>query len=122
MDLKYMGQFFFMFPIAHSVRNKPILNHYMAITKLKGEKARNFYVGECAKSNWSIQRLEQQSNSFYYRRLLSSRNKDDAGAERAGLEPGEKVIHAHYVLKFPGMEQPDVLDEHCRYEERRVIL
>ena len=36
-------------------------------------KRRNFYLEECIKSNWSVRQLERQINSFYYERLISTK-------------------------------------------------
>ena len=40
-------------------------------------KARDFYIEECSKSNWSTRQLERQINTFSYQRLLMSRGNHD---------------------------------------------
>ena len=52
---------------------------------------------EAVKSQWSTRQLERQINSFFYERLLSSKNKEQVSAEIQTLEIGKKpedVIHA----------------------------
>ena len=39
--------------------------------KVENEKARQFYIEEAVKSNWSTRQLERQINTFSYERLLS---------------------------------------------------
>ncbi len=107
-NLRYMRQFYLTFPNCHALRDELSWTHYRMIMKVEDENARNFYVEECAKSNWSTRQLERQINSFYYQRLLSSQNKDDVSAEISKLEPGKKpedVIHDPYVLEFLGLKQ-----------------
>ncbi len=109
-NLRYMRQFYLTFPNCHALRDELSWTHYRMIMKVEDENARNFYVEECAKSNWSTRQLERQINSFYYQRLLSSQNKDGVSAEISKLEPGKKpedVIHDPYVLEFLGLKQSD---------------
>ncbi|MCD7738712.1 MAG: PDDEXK nuclease domain-containing protein [Lachnospiraceae bacterium] len=109
-NLRYMRQFYLTFPNCHALRDELSWTHYRMIMKVEDENARNFYVEECAKSNWSTRQLERQINSFYYQRLLSSRNKEAVSAEISRLEPGKKpedVIHDPYVLDFLGLKQSD---------------
>lgn len=109
-NLRYMRQFYLMFPIHHALRDELSWTHYRMIMKVEDEDARNFYVDECVKSNWSTRQLERQINSFYYQRLLSSQDKEAVSAEITGLEPGktpEDVIHDPYVLEFLGLKQSD---------------
>lgn len=50
----------------------------------------------------------RQINSFYYERLLASRNKDDVRSEIQTKEPGNKpedFIKDPYVLEFIGIKQ-----------------
>ena len=58
---------------------------------------------EAVKSQWSTRQLERQINSFYYERLLSSKNKEQVAEEIQSLEPAKKpedVIRDPYVLVF----------------------
>lgn len=102
-NLKYMRQFYLAFPNGHSLRDELNWTQYRLILKVHDEKARLFYIDECAKSNWSSRQLERQINSFYYERLLASKNKDTVREEISTLEPAkrpEDIIHDPYVLEF----------------------
>ncbi len=56
------------------------------LLKILNTAAWEFYLDECAKSNWSTRQLERQINSFYYQRLLSSQNKDMPTEEELNRE------------------------------------
>ena len=45
---------------------------------------------EAVKSQWSTRQLERQINSFFYERLLSSKNKEEVAAEIQTLESAKK--------------------------------
>jgi predicted nuclease of restriction endonuclease-like (RecB) superfamily len=71
-NLTYMRQFYTTFPIRHALRDKLGWTHYRLILKVMDETARNFYIDECVKSNWSTRQLERQINTHFYERLLLS--------------------------------------------------
>ena len=58
--------------------------------RVENENAREFYMQEAVKSQWSTRQLERQINSFFYERLLSSKNKEQVAAEIQTLEPAKK--------------------------------
>jgi len=80
-NLTYMRQFYLAFPIRHALRDKLGWTHYRLIMKVFDEDARNFYIDECIKSNWSTRQLERQINTHFYERLLSSQDKEAVSAE-----------------------------------------
>lgn len=107
-NLRNMRQFYLTFPNCYALRSNLSWTHYRMLMRVENEKARNFYLEECEKANWSTRQLERQINSFFYERLLSSRDKEAVGGEIHSLEPAKKpedVIHDPYVLEFLGMKQ-----------------
>ena len=107
-NLKYMRQFYLAFPTGHTLCDQLSWSHYRLLIRVKDETARNFYMQECAKANWSVRQLDRQINSFYYERLLSSRHPEKIRDEITTLEPGKEpkdVIHDPYVLEFLGLRQ-----------------
>ena len=107
-NLKYMRQFYLAFPNRHALSDQLSWTHYRMIMKVEDEKAREFYVNECAKANWSTRQLERQINTFSYQRLLASRGNYDVVAETAGKEQPkspEDIIRDPYVLEFLGLPQ-----------------
>jgi predicted nuclease of restriction endonuclease-like (RecB) superfamily len=105
-NLKYMRQFYIQFPIRHAVRDELSWTHYRLIMRVEDEKARNFYLEECQKAHWSTRQLERQINSFFYERLLKSRDKKAVSAEVFEKEPNitpRDIIKDPYVLEFLGL-------------------
>lgn len=47
---------------------------------------------EAVKSQWSTRQLERQINSFFYERLLSSKNKEQVAAEIQTLEMAKSPV------------------------------
>lgn len=113
-NLSYMRQFYMAFPNYHSLRDDLSWTHYRMLLKVEDENARQFYLDECSKSNWSTRQLERQINSFYYQRLLSSQDKESVRNEVQTLEKGidaKDIIRDPYVLEFLGLEQTPNLYE-----------
>ena len=114
-NLKYMRQFYNMFPIRHALRDQLAWTHYRLIMKVENETARNFYIDECIKSNWSTRQLERQINTHFYERLLSSQNKEDVANEiqKTALAPEPKdFIKNPYVLELLNIKpSPDLYEK-----------
>lgn len=114
-NVRYMRQFYLTFQNHHSLRGELSWTHYRMLIKVSDEKARSFYLEECVKSNWSTRQLERQINSFFYERLLSSRNKEEVSKEIFEKEPSKTpydIIRDPYVLEFVGIKpSPDLYEK-----------
>lgn len=109
-NLKYMRQFYLTFPNSHALRDELSWTHYRLLMRVENDNAREFYINEAVKSQWSTRQLERQINSFFYERLLSSKNKGQVAAEIQTLEHGrepEDIIRDPYVLEFLGLNPND---------------
>ncbi|MBD0351482.1 MAG: DUF1016 domain-containing protein, partial [Flavisolibacter sp.] len=79
--------------------------HYKLLLRVEDEAARNYYMEEAIAQNWSTRALERQINSFYYERIISSKNKKAVAAEAEenteslAARP-EDFIKDPYVLEF----------------------
>ena len=107
-NLKYMRQFYQTFPNGHALRGELSWTHYRLLMRVENEKARQFYLDECIKSAWSTRQLERQINSFFYERLLTSKDKSGVADEINRLLPAkapQDIIRDPYVLEFLGLEQ-----------------
>lgn len=105
-NLKYMRQFYLTFPNGHALRDELSWTHYRLLMRVENKNAREFYMQEAVKSQWSTRQLERQINSFFYERLLSSKNKELVAEEIQTLEQmkkSEDVIRDPYVLEFLGL-------------------
>ena len=109
-NLKNMRQFYLTFPNGYALRSELNWTHYRLLMRVENENAREFYMQEAVKSQWSTRQLERQINSFFYERLLSSKNKELIAQEIQTLEPTKKpedVIRDPYVLEFLGLTPND---------------
>lgn len=79
-NVKNMRQFYLTFPNGYALRSELSWTHYRLLMRVENKEARNFYLDESIKSNWSTRQLERQINSFFYERLLSSQNKEKVSA------------------------------------------
>ena len=102
-NFRNMRQFFLMFPKRYALRSELSWTHYRLLMRVPDEKARSFYLEECAKSAWSSRQLERQIHTMYYQRLLASQDKISVAAEIQATEPKpeyEKAIKDPYVMEF----------------------
>lgn len=106
-NLRYMRQFFLMFKNCHALRDDLSWTHYRLLIRVENEKARNFYIEECIRGNWSTRQLERQINTFSYERLLASHGNYDVIKDITNKEPNKNpkdFIKDPYVLEFIGLE------------------
>ena len=102
-NLRNMRSFYLTFPNRNALRTDLTWTHYRALLRVKTEEARNWYIKEATKGQWSSRQLDRQISTLYYERLLASREKDGVIAEAttnmAKLAP-EQFIKDPYVLEF----------------------
>ena len=115
-NLKNMRQFYLTFPKSYALRSELSWTHYRLLMRVENENARNFYMEETIKSNWSTRQLERQITTLFYERILSSKNKEKVSQEIYKLEPKknlpEDIIKDPYVLEFLGLpENIDFLEK-----------
>ena len=103
-NLKNMRQFYLTFPNGYALRSELSWTHYRLLMRVENDKAREFYMQEAVKSQWSTRQLERQINSFFYERLLSSKNKEQVAAEIQTLEiaksPEDEQALITHLQKF----------------------
>jgi predicted nuclease of restriction endonuclease-like (RecB) superfamily len=116
-NLRYMRQFFLLFPMRNALRSELSWTHYRLLMRVENEKARAFYLDECVRENWSTRQLERQITTFFYERLLVSKDKNGVKMEvgRTEQKPEyEFMIKDPYVLEFlnlpaePGFYEKDL--------------
>lgn len=115
-NLKYMRQFYLNFPKSHALSDQLSWTHYRLLMRVENENARNFYLEESIKENWSTRQLERQITTLFYERILSSKNKNKVAQEIYKLEPQRKqpedIIKDPCVLEFLGLpENMDFLEK-----------
>ena len=106
-NLKNMRQFYLAFKNGYTVCSQLSWSHYRLIMRVQNEKARQFYILETEKSNWSVRQLQRQISTFAYERLLASHGNYNVVEETTKKEIERKpidVIRDPYVLEFLGLE------------------
>lgn len=109
-NLKNMRQFYQIFPNSYALRSELSWTHYRLLMRVENETARQFYLEEAVKSQWSTRQLERQINTFFYERLLSSKNKEAVSKEiltKESAKMPEDIIRDPYVLEFLGLTPND---------------
>lgn len=61
--------------LQHCLFTRITWSHIRHILRIENEKARIWYILECAKNSWSIRTLERNISSQYYERLLASQTQ-----------------------------------------------
>ena len=116
-NLKNFRQFYLTYPIRYAARSELTWTHYRLLMRVQNEQARQFYEEESIRAGWSTRALERQIHSFYYERLLASRN-DRAGVaaeaeeKTSALAPSPRdFIKDPYVLEFLELQAAPALYE-----------
>lgn len=112
-ELRKMRQFYLQIPIRDSLRPELGWTHYRQLLAVKDEKARVWYMNECANEGWSSRQLARQISVLYYERMLASQDKTDTRSDaRANLikaadeyppEP-KQFVRDPYILEFLGLK------------------
>jgi predicted nuclease of restriction endonuclease-like (RecB) superfamily len=113
-NLRRMRKFYLIYENRDTLCHELSWSHYRALLKIENTQVREFYVDECIKSGWSVRELSRQINSFYFERLLASKDKksviENMLSTKNDLSPQE-VIKYPYILEFLGINQFEKLYE-----------
>lgn len=105
-------QFYVEFPILSTVWRELSWSHFRALSRVKDDRARDWYANEAVSQGWSVRALDRQISTLFYERLLGSQDKAGVKAEAVALIGQEApsdprdFIRDPYVLEFLGA-QPD---------------
>lgn len=107
-NLKNIRKFYITFPKGDALRHQLSWTHYRLLIRIENKDVRQFYINEIIECNWSTRQLERQINSFYYERILSSKNKaivkKEAENKNISAKP-EDIIKDPYVLEFLNLKE-----------------
>jgi len=115
-SLRYMRQFYQMFPIRNALRSELTWTHYRLLMRVEEQSRREFYLNECAETGWTSRQLERQINSFYYERLLATQKEHRAEIESEIYKTEPKTTPEH-ILKDPYVLEFLDLKENVKYSE-----
>src|SRR5579859_8075524 len=122
--LRNYRQFFLLFPIRASLRRELTWTHYRQLIRVTNSNARNYYLQEAATQHWNVRTLERHIHSFYYERLLRSKDKEVLDLEMAPDSP-QQPIQPKDILKDPMVLEFLDLPPNFNYKEKdleRAIL
>lgn len=74
-NLWHMKDFYLKFPKLNALRSELTWTHYRLILRINRNEARDFYVIEAIKSNWSTRELDRQINSMLFERIADKIRK-----------------------------------------------
>lgn len=108
-NLRNMRRFYEQFPIRETVSPELSWSHYNLLARLENPAARQWYMHEAARQNWSIRALERQIGVLYYERLLASKESApviiEANAHTAPLaERAQDYLRDPYILDFLNLD------------------
>jgi hypothetical protein len=119
-NLKYMRQFYLTFSNSHALRGDLSWTHYRLLLEVEKEAARNFYMLEAIKNNWSTRELERQINTLLYERLTLSKDREKV------LEFYNYILKCFVLidLKVGKLTHQDIgqMDFYVRYFEKEEKL
>jgi len=109
-NLRNMRQFYLTYndsEICQTLSVKLPWSHNCLIMRLSDTKAREWYLREAAREQWSVRQLERNINSFYYQRQLESglveNEKDTQCVENSNSIDPRQFVKDPYVLEFVGL-------------------
>jgi predicted nuclease of restriction endonuclease-like (RecB) superfamily len=107
-NLWYMRDFYLTFPKVNALRSELTWTHYRLLLKVEKEEARNFYMLESVKNNWSTRVLERQINSLLYERLALSKDRQtvlELSTKGLVIQEPADIIKDPYVLEFLDLKE-----------------
>lgn len=113
-NLRYMRQFYQRFPKHHALRDELSWTHYRLLLSQENETARDFYMVETIKNQWSTRELDRQMDTMLFERVGLSKDREGVKElARKGQEilKPEDAIKDPYVLEFLGVTEPTKLSE-----------
>jgi len=115
-NLRNFRQFFLTYPDpekCYALRSKLTWTHHRLIMRVEDPQARDYYIKECESQNWSTRILERHIHTFYYQRLLSSRNKTEVQKKDTAVDvyTVTDFIKDPYVFEFLDMPYPVTASE-----------
>lgn len=118
-NLKSFRQFYLTFQDvekSYTLCSQLSWSHLRLIMRVDNEKARDYYITEAARENWSVRQLQRNINTLWYERLLTSADKKAALAQEGSFDrqSPREFIKDPYVLEF--LQLP----EHSSTSEGRI--
>jgi predicted nuclease of restriction endonuclease-like (RecB) superfamily len=110
-NLRNFRQFYLTYPdpeICYTLCSKLTWSHNRLIMRVEDSAARSYYLKEASEHGWSVRTLERNIITFYYQRLLPSRNTQETvqNKESREKEQSRDFIKDPFVFEFLNLPQP----------------
>ncbi|MCQ2247352.1 MAG: PDDEXK nuclease domain-containing protein [Bacteroidaceae bacterium] len=109
-NLRNMRQFYLTYidsEICQTLSSNLPWSHNCLIMRVQDSRAREWYLREAAREQWSVRQLERNINSFYYQRQLENgivQNENSTRCvEKSNSIDTRQFIKDPYVLEFVGL-------------------
>jgi predicted nuclease of restriction endonuclease-like (RecB) superfamily len=109
-NLRNMRQFFLSCPekgIRYTLSSELSWSHNCLIMRESNEEARQYYLTEAKKQQWSVRNLERQIKTQTYQRLLSTQPPEGKNVD-SGVR---SLLKDPYILEFLDVSEPPNLHE-----------
>ena len=108
-NLRNMRRFYIAFPIQETLSLELSWSHYTVLSRIEKESARAWYQQEASQQNWSVRALERQIGTFYYERLLASKEKSPVEQEAQAhtqtlVKTHKDYLRDPYILDFLNLQ------------------
>jgi len=118
-SLRNFRQFYLTYPIRSTVWSELSWSHYKLLIRVKNKAAREYYGKEVVHQGWSVRAFDRQINSFYYERLLASRNKEPVRKE-AKKHATELAVKPEDLIKDPSVLEFLNMNPDLTYLEKEI--
>jgi len=106
-NLRYIRLFYLRFQKYDALRHELSWTHYRVLLRVSIKEAREFYVIESIKNNWSTRELDRQINSMLFERLALSKDKKGVlNLSKKGqiVKNSSDLLKDPYILEFLELE------------------
>jgi hypothetical protein len=114
-NLRNFRQFYLTYPqmeICYTLCSKLTWSHNRLIMREEKPDAREYYLRQTSRENWSVRQLQRQIETRSYQRLLSSKTTSDSSPETLPAKPTIRdFIKDPYALEFLGLPEDPAASE-----------
>jgi len=116
-NLSYMRQFYIKYPNRETVSHKLSWSHYFELLKIDDDLAREFYLNQTIKENWTVRELKRQKKTGLFHRIAI--NKDNEKILKLSKE-GQIIKSENDLTKDPYVFEFLGIPENYEYTENDI--
>ena len=107
-NLSYMRKFYIRFPKRETVSHKLSWSHYFELLKIDDDLAREFYLNQTIKENWTVRELKRQKKTGLFHRIAINKDKEkilELSKEGQIIKSENDLTKDPYVFEFLGIPE-----------------